>query len=122
MYKRQEQRISALREELRRLAEKRQEAEAGLRELARQREGVEQEIKRLESQRRSLEEYLKGETVRYMTELEQIRKKLYDYIDLIKLRYEELIEYYKAVDSEKARQLVEAAGELWMLEREGRYE
>ncbi|MGC8584303.1 MAG: hypothetical protein ACP5MH_11360, partial [Thermoproteus sp.] len=83
---------------------------------------LEGEIERLEAQRRSLEEYLKGETVRYITELEQIRKKLYDYIDLIKLRYEELIEYYKTVDPEKARQLVEAAGELWMLEKEGRYE
>jgi chromosome segregation ATPase len=117
-----EQSISALREKAERLKREEQDAEAKLKELEGRRRGLEGEIERLESQRRALEEYLKGETVRYMTELEQIRKKLFDYIDLIKLRYEELIEYYKTADPEKARQLVEAAGELWMLEREGRYE
>jgi chromosome segregation ATPase len=75
-------------------------------------EALQRKIAELEERRRLTERSLREEAVRFTAELGEVRKKLDAYLDLLKLRYEELIDVYKRLDPEKARELIQKAAEL----------
>jgi chromosome segregation ATPase len=75
-------------------------------------ETLQRKIAELEERRRLTERSLKEEAVRFTAELGEVRNKLDAYLDLLKLRYEELIDVYKRLDPEKARELIQKAAEL----------
>jgi chromosome segregation ATPase len=75
-------------------------------------EALQRKIAELEERRRLTERSLKEEAVRFTAELGEVRNKLDAYLDLLKLRYEELIDVYKRLDPEKARELIQKAAEL----------
>jgi chromosome segregation ATPase len=87
------------------VAEKVKEAKAEL-------ETLQRKIAELEERRRLTERSLREEAVRFTAELGEVRNKLDAYLDLLKLRYEELIDVYKRLDPEKARELIQKAAEL----------
>jgi methyl-accepting chemotaxis protein len=87
------------------LAEKVEGAKAELKALQRK-------IAELEERRRAVERSLREEAVRFTAELGEVRNKLDAYLDLLKLRYEELIDIYKRLDPEKAKELIQKAAEL----------
>jgi chromosome segregation ATPase len=87
------------------VAEKVKEAKAEL-------ETLQRKIAELEERRRLTERSLREEAVRFIAELGEVRNKLDAYLDLLKLRYEELIDVYKRLDPEKARELIQKAAEL----------
>ena len=75
-------------------------------------EALQRKIAELEEWRRLTERSLREEAVRFTAELGEVRNKLDAYLDLLKLRYEELIDIYKRLDPEKARELIQKAAEL----------
>lgn len=75
-------------------------------------ETLQRKIAELEERRRLTERSLREEAVRFTAELGEVRNKLDAYLDLLKLRYEELIDVYKRLDPEKARELIQKAAEL----------
>jgi len=75
-------------------------------------EALQRKIAELEERRRLTERSLREEAVRFTAELGEVRNKLDAYLDLLKLRYEELIDVYKRLDPEKARELIQKAAEL----------
>jgi len=75
-------------------------------------EALQRKIADLEERRRLTERSLREEAVRFTAELGEVRNKLDAYLDLLKLRYEELIDIYKRLDPEKARELIQKAAEL----------
>jgi chromosome segregation ATPase len=75
-------------------------------------EALQRKIAELEERRRLTERSLREEAVRFTAELGEVRNKLDAYLDLLKLRYEELIDLYKRLDPEKARELIQKAAEL----------
>lgn len=75
-------------------------------------ETLQRKIAELEERRRLTERSLREEAVRFTAELGEVRNKLDAYLDLLKLRYEELIDLYKQLDPEKARELIQKAAEL----------
>jgi len=75
-------------------------------------EALQRKIAELEERRRLTERSLREEAVRFTAELGEVRNKLDAYLDLLKLRYEELIDLYKQLDPEKARELIQKAAEL----------
>jgi chromosome segregation ATPase len=75
-------------------------------------ETLQRKITELEERRRLTERSLREEAVRFTAELGEVRNKLDAYLDLLKLRYEELIDLYKRLDPEKARELIQKAAEL----------
>jgi len=87
------------------VAERVREAKAEL-------EALERKIEELEERRRLTERSLREEAIRFTAELGEVRKKFEAYLDLLKLRYEELIDIYKRLDPERARELIQKAAEL----------
>lgn len=75
-------------------------------------EALQRKIAELEERRRLTERSLREEAARFTAELGEVRNKLDAYLDLLKLRYEELIDIYKRLDPEKARELIQKAAEL----------
>jgi len=75
-------------------------------------EALQRKIAELEERRRLTERSLREEAARFTAELGEVRNKLDAYLDLLKLRYEELIDLYKQLDPEKARELIQKAAEL----------
>jgi len=75
-------------------------------------EALLRKIAELEERRRLTERSLREEAARFTAELGEVRNKLDAYLDLLKLRYEELIDLYKQLDPEKARELIQKAAEL----------
>lgn len=93
------------RKEYEAMAEKVEGAKAELKALQRK-------IDELEERRRLVERSLREEAIRFTAELGEVRRKLDAYLDLLKLRYEELIDVYRRLDPEKARELIQKAAEL----------
>ena len=93
------------RKEYEAMAEKVEGAKAELKALQRK-------IEELEERRRLVERSLREEAIRFTAELGEVRRKLDAYLDLLKLRYEELIDVYRRLDPEKARELIQKAAEL----------